>query len=169
MKGIPHRNKFEPTGGNARKLESHANRGGSAGSKQHAVQIAGRNFAEASGQLNRGRACIAAGAKAEFIKLLFDRCNNTRMCKADLMDVVTVEVEITSALDILNPRPLCLGQHVEARRGKGLMQEMATVSFQQRLRLGSDMFGRPRSSLRGKIDIALGAEVIEVVARGRIQ
>ena len=37
VKGIPHRDEFEPARGNARELEGHANRRGAARREQHAI------------------------------------------------------------------------------------------------------------------------------------
>ena len=79
-----------------------------------------------------------------------------------------MEIEITPAFDILNPRALRLRQHVEARRGEGLMQEVAPVGFEQRLRRRSDVFGGPGTAPGREVHIAFGAEVIEVGVTGWI-
>ena len=167
VEGIPHRNKFEPAGGDARELEGHADGRGAARREQHAIQIARRDFPESFGQFDRRRTRVTAGAKAEFVKLLLDGRDDAGMREADLMHVVPVEVEITPAFDILNPRALRLRQHVEARRGEGLMQEVSPVGFEQRLRRRRNVFRGPGAAPGREVHIAFRAEVIEIVAGRR--
>ena len=141
--------------------------GGAAGREKHAIQITRRDFSEAAGQFDCWRTGVTAGAKAEFIELLFNRGDNPGMREANLMHVVAVEVEITPAFDIFNPRALRLGQHVKTRRGEGLMEEVATIGFEQSLRRRRNLFGGPGAAPGREVHIAFGAQVIKVVAGGR--
>jgi hypothetical protein len=143
MKRIPHRDELEPARGDAREFESHADGGGPARREQHTVQISRGDFTEALGKFNGPLAGVTARAKTKFIKLMFDGSNDAGMPEADLMHVVTMEVEITPAFDVFNPRALSLRQRVEARCRKALMQEVTRVGFEQRLRPRPDVFGSP--------------------------
>ena len=141
-----------------------ADGGGPARREQHTVQISRGDFTQALGKFNGPLAGVTARAKAEFIKLMFDGSNDAGMPEADLMHVVAMEVEITPAFDVFNPRALSLRQRVEARCRKALMQEVTRVGFEQRLRPRPDVFGSPDVATRREVHIAFRGEMIEVVA-----
>src|SRR5262245_7918163 len=121
MERVPHRNELEPPGGDAGQLQRHADGGRAAGRKANAPQVAGGEFTEPSRQCDGRFARVAPGAKRKGVELLFDRGNNPRMAEADLMNVVAVEIEVTTALDVLNPRAMAGLEGGQAGGGKGLM------------------------------------------------
>jgi len=52
------------------------------------------------------------------VELGFDRSNDARITKADLVNVVAVEIHVAPALQVFDINPVAALEHVEARRGQ---------------------------------------------------
>ena len=112
VEGVPHRDELEPAGGDPGQLEGHADRAGATGCEQDPGKIAGCDLDQAAGELDGGFAGVAAGAEAQGVELLPDRFEDARVRETDLMNIVAVEIEITSAFDIFDPGAFRMLQRV---------------------------------------------------------
>src|SRR5439155_10143374 len=101
---VPEGNKLESPGGDAGELEGQADGRGAAGRKEDAIEVARGEFDQLSGQGNGRFAGIAPCAERKRVELLFDRGDDPRVAKADLVNIVPVKIEVTSAGHILEPR-----------------------------------------------------------------
>ena len=167
VEGVPHRHKLEPAGGDAGELEGHANGGGSTGGEQDAVEVAGGEFGQALGERDRGFAGVTSGAEAEGVELVLDGFEDPGVAVADLMDVVAVEIEETTPLDVLDPRAFGLADGVEAGGGQGLVEERVGVFGEDRTGFSGKVLAGELLPAWRQIDVALGAECGEVVVCGR--
>ena len=116
MKRFPHGDKLEFARGNPRQLERHADRTGAARRKEDPVEIPRCEAGQARSQFNCGPASITARAETQFIQLLFDCSDYSRMGEADLVDVVSVKIQVAPPFQILDPGALGRSQDIQAGR-----------------------------------------------------
>ena len=143
MKRVPHRDGFESAGGGARQLHGHADGGGAARREQHLLQISRREFGEFFRQLDRRNIRITPGAKRERVHLRHDGLNHARMAKADLVDVVAVEIQQAPAVQVFDVRAVARLQNIQAGRGQRLMEEVFGVLVQPAACFCVDVLGGP--------------------------
>ena len=118
VKRIPHRNEFEPPGGDARELERQTNSRGASGSEQDAIAVARRELTQFFRQRDGRFARVTPRAERKCVELIFDRGDDSRMAEADLMHVVAVKIEVATSFDVLNPRVPAGFERVQARCGE---------------------------------------------------
>ena len=73
-----------------------------------------------------------------------------------------MKIEERASLPIGDGGPAARLQHVQARRRKRLMQEIARIFLQKLLRFSVEVGLRPGAAVRREIDIALRAQVLSV-------
>jgi hypothetical protein len=78
---------------------------------------------ESAGEVDRGAVGVAAWGKGELLELVGDGVDDRGMAKADLVDIVAVEIENGSALGVLKNGTVAGAQDIETGSGKRLMQE----------------------------------------------
>ena len=148
MERVPHRNEFEPPGGDAGQLQRHADGGGAAGRKEDAIEVARGEFDQLSGQGNGRFAGIAPRAERKRVELLFDRGDDPRVAKADLVNIVPVKIEVTSAGHILEPRAPAGSQRIQAGCRERLMQKILGIRLEESGGFRRCVFCRPGAALR---------------------
>jgi hypothetical protein len=83
------------------------------------------------------------------------------MAEANLVNVISVEVEIPAAFEVFNPRALSPAQDIQAGRGKRLVQETRRILRQQRARLRPQVLVEPGLPMRRQIQVAFGTETVQ--------
>ena len=103
VKGIPERKGLVPSGRDACDFQGNFDGIRSTGREQHLGQIARRNFGEFFSQRGCRLVGEAARCKWQLVHLCGDCRFQPRMAIADMVNVVAMKIEITLALNILNP------------------------------------------------------------------
>lgn len=101
------------------------------------------------------------------VELLTDGLEDVGMGEADLVDVIAVEIEDLAALPIGEGGALDVAQDIEAGGGEGLVEEIAGVLLEPVAGVVADMAGAPGLAARGKVEVAFGAEEVEIGGCGR--
>src|SRR5580765_94775 len=83
------------------------------------------------------------------------------MTETDLMNVVAVEIEVTTALHILNPRPAAGFESGQAGRREGLMEKIFRVFVEQSLCFRRKVLRGPGAAPGREIHIAFGTVLVE--------
>src|ERR1041385_1940498 len=102
MKGIPHRNRLVAASNGSGEFQSHADRRGAAGSEKDFFQISGRQLRQFLRQLDGWNIGVPARAERKLIELLFDGSDHARIAKADLVNVVAMEIHVPSPLQVFD-------------------------------------------------------------------
>src|ERR1044071_167 len=80
------------------------------------------------------------------------------MTKSKLMNVVAVKIKIAPSLHVLDPWPARLLQHIQARRGHGLVKKAGSIPVQKLFRFGLELGLMPPLALGSEIDIAFDTQ-----------
>ena len=81
--------------------------------EKYVCMICGYVYEPEQGDPDNG---VAPGTKRQLTQLCLDRRNHPRMAEADLMDVVPMEIQVTTTLDVFDPRSFAAFQGVETWR-----------------------------------------------------
>src|SRR5882762_6821129 len=100
MKGVPHGNGFEAACCHASKLHRHRDSFRAAWGKQAFIQVAGGDLCELPGKIDGIPVGVAASAKRKFFERLENRGLHAGVSEADLVNIVSMEVEISTSLDV---------------------------------------------------------------------
>ena len=144
-----------PARRHARQFQRHADRAGSAGAKQDLREIARRDLGQLAGQIDGHLVGVAAGAERHFVELRLHSFDHGRIGKADLVDVVAMEVHVTAPGKVLDPDPFAGLHAVQAGSRERLMQKIAGVVRQQTARGVVDVFQSPALAQGRDVDVPL--------------
>jgi hypothetical protein len=77
------------------------------------------------------------------------------------MHIVSVKIEESTALCVLDPGPLAVAEHIETGCGKGLMDERLGILFEPLAGRHVQVLIGPSGAMGRDVEVALGLEAVE--------
>ena len=154
MEGVPEAQRLEAAGGGARELDRDFDGVAAAGGEEHAAGVTGKCLEacpERLGEFNGAFAREAPRRETECIELSFDGRDDFRMCMADVVHVVAMEIHVAPAGHVFDMQALGFHDRRQAGRRDRLVQEGGVIAFEQRAAGGVEMRGLPRGA-RGEVE-----------------
>src|SRR5271170_2059209 len=155
MKRVPHRDSLEASSGHAGELDRHGDSLGSPRSKETLVQVSRSEFGQLARKSNGIPVGITSRTERQVFQSLLNRLPNFRVTKPDLVHVVPVKIQVSASLGVDKKTAFAPVQHIEAWSGKGLMEKISRILFQERARFLVEVLSLPAFPERGHIHVTL--------------